>query len=56
VDPGRGEHAFVEEVLVRGELYYNLLWPGLVEKFSHLPEDLTAPVLIAEAETEISAP
>lgn len=42
--------------LVRGELYYNLLWPGLVKKFSHLPEDLTAPVLIAEAEKEIAAP
>lgn len=43
-------------VLVRGELFYNLLWPGLVKKFSHLPEDLTAPVLIAEAEKEIAAP
>lgn len=43
-------------VLVRGELYYNLLWPGLVEKFSHLPEELTAPVLIGEAEEEIVAP
>jgi hypothetical protein len=43
-------------VLIRGELYYNLLWPGLVQKFSHLPEDLTAPVLIAEAEREIAAP
>ena len=43
-------------VLVRGELFYNLLWPGLVKKFSHLPEDLTAPVLIAEAEQEIAAP
>lgn len=43
-------------VLVRGELYYNLLWPGLVEKFSHLPEELTAPVLIAESEEEIAAP
>jgi hypothetical protein len=36
--------------LVRGELYYNLLWPGLVKKFSHLPQDLTAPMLIASAE------
>ena len=43
-------------VLVRGELYYNLLWPGLVKKFSHLPEELTAPVLIADAETMIAAP
>ena len=40
-------------VLVRGELYYNLLWPGLVKQFSHLPEDLTAPVLIADAEEKI---
>lgn len=37
-------------VLVRGELYYNLLWKGLVKKFKHLPEDLVAPVLIAESE------
>ncbi len=37
--------------LVRGELYYNLLWPGLVQKFSHLPQDLTAPILIASAES-----
>jgi len=43
-------------VLVRGELYYNLLWPGLVKKFSHLPEEVKAPVLIAEAEQEIAAP
>jgi hypothetical protein len=40
-------------VLVRGELYYNLLWPGLVEKFSHLPKDVTDPVLIAESEESI---
>jgi hypothetical protein len=37
-------------VLVRAELYYNLLWPGLVKKFSHLPKDLTDPMLIASAE------
>lgn len=43
-------------VLVRGELYYNLLWPGLVKQFSHLPKELTDPVLIAEAEREIAAP
>jgi hypothetical protein len=36
--------------LVRAELYYNLLWPGLVEKFSHLPDDVKEPVLIAESE------
>lgn len=41
-------------VLIRGELYYNLLWPSLVEKFTQLPEDLTEPVLIAVAEKEIS--
>lgn len=39
--------------LVRGELYYNLLWPVLVEKFKHLPEDLTAPTLIATAESSL---
>jgi len=41
-------------VLVRGELYYNLLWPGLVEKFSHLPTELTDPVLIAASEESIA--
>jgi hypothetical protein len=41
-------------VLVRGELYYNLLWPGLVEKFAQLPKEVTDPVLIAEAERTIS--
>ncbi|MET0026219.1 MAG: cytochrome c family protein [Candidatus Thiodiazotropha sp.] len=39
-------------VLVRGELYYNLLWPVLVEKFKHLPEDLTSPKLIAVSEVK----
>jgi hypothetical protein len=39
--------------LVRGELYYNLLWPGLVKKFSHLPEDLTSPTLIASSESAL---
>lgn len=39
-------------VLVRGELYYNLLWPVLVKKFKHLPEDLTAPTTIAVAEVK----
>lgn len=41
-------------VLVRGELYYNLLWPSLVKKFDHLPDDLTSPVRIAVAERSIS--
>lgn len=40
-------------VLVRGELYYNLLWSGLVAKFKHLPADLTAPVLIASSEVTL---
>jgi len=39
--------------LVRGELYYNLLWPGLVKKFKHLPKDLTAPTLIASSEFKV---
>jgi hypothetical protein len=39
-------------VLVRAELFYNLLWPGLVEKFKHLSKDLTAPVSIAVAEAK----
>ncbi len=43
-------------VLVRGELYYNLLWPGLVEKFAHLPEEVKAPVLIAASERGIATP
>jgi hypothetical protein len=41
--------------LVRGELYYNLLWPGLVEKFSHLPDDVKEPMLIAESEQLVTA-
>ncbi|MEW8505117.1 MAG: cytochrome c family protein [Candidatus Thiodiazotropha sp.] len=40
-------------VLVRGELFYNLLWPVLVEKFKHLPEDLVAPTSIAVAEVSL---
>lgn len=42
--------------LVRGELYYNLLWPQLVKKFTHLPDEVKAPVLIAESEAEIAMP
>ncbi|QGU33915.1 cytochrome c family protein [Thermochromatium tepidum ATCC 43061] len=41
--------------LVRGELYYNLLWPSLVEKFTQLPAELTAPVLIAVSEKSIGS-
>ncbi|MCU7880233.1 MAG: cytochrome c family protein [Candidatus Thiodiazotropha sp. (ex Lucinoma aequizonata)] len=40
-------------VLVRGELFYNLLWPVLVNKFKHLPENLVAPELIAIAEVNL---
>ena len=40
-------------VLVRGEMHYNLLWPGLVKRFKHLPKDLVAPTLIAASEVEI---
>ncbi len=40
-------------VLVRGELYYNLLWPGLVKKFKHLPEEVKEPLLIGVAENSI---
>ena len=41
-------------VLVRGELFYNLLWPSLVEKFSQLPTELADPVTIAEHEETLS--
>jgi hypothetical protein len=39
--------------LVRGELFYNLLWSGLVTKFKHLPKELTAPVSMATAEVKL---
>jgi hypothetical protein len=40
--------------LVRGELFYNLLWPELAERFSKkLPENLTAPQSIAFAEVKL---
>ena len=39
-------------VLVRGELFYNLLWPVLVENFKHLPGELTDPKLIAVSEVK----
>ena len=41
--------------LVRGELYYNLLWPSLVEKFTELPADLTKPMLIGVREQSLTA-
>jgi len=41
-------------VLVRAELYYNLLWPSLVKKFSKkIPADVMAPKLIATAENSL---
>ena len=40
-------------VLVRSELYYNLLWPGLVKKFKKIPKDVTAPKMIASAENSL---
>lgn len=41
-------------VLVRAELYYNLLWPGLVKKFGKkIPQDVTEPKLIATSENSI---
>jgi mono/diheme cytochrome c family protein len=40
-------------VLLRGELYYNLLWPNLVKSFKHLPVELTAPKQIAVSEVRI---
>ncbi|CRI63534.1 Pentaheme cytochrome c [Thiocapsa sp. KS1] len=43
-------------VLIRGELYYSLLWPSLVEKFTQLPSELTAPVLMSAVERSIVAP
>ena len=39
--------------LVRSEVYYSLLWPGLAEQFKHLPEDLRTPVLVAESESSV---
>jgi hypothetical protein len=40
-------------ILLRGELYYNLLWPNLVKSFKHLPAELTAPKQIAVSEVRI---
>jgi hypothetical protein len=41
-------------VLVRGELYYGLLWPGLAKQFSQLPEGVRTPFLVAAVEREIA--
>jgi hypothetical protein len=38
--------------LVRAEMFYNLLWPGLVEKFKQLPAELTAPVKMSAVEVK----
>jgi len=41
-------------VLVRAEVYYNLLWPGLVKKLKKkVPADVMAPQLIASSENSI---
>jgi hypothetical protein len=41
-------------VLVRGELYYGLLWPGLAKQFTQLPEEVRTPLLIGVAEEAIA--
>jgi hypothetical protein len=41
-------------VLVRGELYYGLLWPGLSKQFSQLPEEVRTPILVGAVEREIA--
>ena len=41
-------------VLVRGELYYGLIWPGLAKQFSQLPEEIRTPMLVAAVEREIA--
>jgi hypothetical protein len=41
-------------VLVRGELYYGLLWPGLAKQFSQLPENVRTPVVTAVVERAIA--
>lgn len=38
---------------VRAELYYNLLWAGLVKKLDHLSDDLKSPKRIAWGETVV---
>ena len=39
---------------VRAELFYNLLWPGLVKKLKHLPEDLKESKRIAWGEALVN--
>ncbi len=39
--------------VIRGEMFYNLLWPGLVKKFTKLPEDLVAPVSISMSDVKL---
>jgi nitrate/TMAO reductase-like tetraheme cytochrome c subunit len=43
-------------VLVRGELYYSLLWPALAEKLNQLPVQDRTPVLIAVSESPTAIP
>jgi hypothetical protein len=38
--------------LVRGEVYYSLLWPELAQKLAHLPEALRTPRLVWFAEAK----
>jgi hypothetical protein len=40
--------------LVRAELYYGLLWPGLAKQFSQLPEETRTPMLVAAVEQELA--
>jgi hypothetical protein len=42
-------------VLVRGELYYNLMWPELAKRFTQIPEERRSPVLIAQSERMVAA-
>ncbi len=38
---------------VRAELYYNLIWPGMVKKMKKLPGELKAPKLITWSEAKL---
>jgi len=38
---------------IQAKLYYNLLWPDLVKKFTHLDPELTAPVKMTESEVNL---
>lgn len=45
--------AAAEVDTVRAEVFYNLLWAGLVKKLKHLPDDLKQPKRIAWAEAKV---